>query len=449
MKNLFNLNLSILVSLLLMLCIVPGGKLVVCFLMIVHGIRKVENALFAMFLLVVVRSLNLGFFGQTLPGGVAWLVLFIISISIIFNVIKNNRLIIDRIVTLNTAFCIFLINQAGMYSLYPSVSIFKIISYGIISNSIYIGCVSLTDKSNLESYFVTTWYVVTIFSGLTILTPGVAYYTDGMGFQGIMGHPQFFAVYMAVFFAWIFGGGAVSVRNKILTRLVLIIAVYTVFSSRGRTAFVSIAVGGLLVLILIFFWGKYNLHAIQEHFAKRIYLYLFATIFLIIGLNIYGNYLYEAISSFVFKDIEGISIEESFESSRGFLIHESIENFKNNYINGIGFGVSYSEYYPFNPVYDEYFGLPLGASTEKPNLALAILEETGILGGLFFGFFATTLSHKIIRSKNVKSILMYLVAMATNISEMTFFSMGGLGLYIWLTIGYCSAVDSEKIEFRG
>ena len=138
------------------------------------------------------------------------------------------------------------------------------------------------------------------------------------------------------------------------------------------------------------------------------------------------------IEDYIFKSATSQELGAAFEESRGFIILQAINNIENHPITGIGFGVANSESHDFNLEIDPITGLPIGAPTEKANLIIAILEETGIIGLIAFAAFFLPFLRVIANSGNIALALAAFTSICTNISEMTFFSMGGAGAYTWI-----------------
>jgi hypothetical protein len=140
----------------------------------------------------------------------------------------------------------------------------------------------------------------------------------------------------------------------------------------------------------------------------------------------------DGVNEYVFKSATSQDLDTAFEESRGFIILQALNNIKNHPVTGIGFGVSHSETHDFNVDIDPVTGLPVGAATEKANLPLAVLEETGAVGVFFFAMFFLPFLSIVANSQNIAVAWAALTVVCTNISEMTFFSMGGFGTYTWL-----------------
>jgi hypothetical protein len=111
-----------------------------------------------------------------------------------------------------------------------------------------------------------------------------------------------------------------------------------------------------------------------------------------------------------------------------------IQNIQDNPVTGIGFQLA-SIPKRLQVVTDPYLGLPIQAPVEKGNIFTAIVEENGILGAIGFIIFLFILAKRAKRNKPIEILALFTAALATNIGEATFFSFGGMGLFIWLIIG--------------
>ncbi|MDE3051447.1 MAG: hypothetical protein KGJ48_16300, partial [Nitrospirota bacterium] len=92
------------------------------------------------------------------------------------------------------------------------------------------------------------------------------------------------------------------------------------------------------------------------------------------------------------------------------------------------------------------FGLPLSAPTEKGFLPTAILEETGILGTLCLILLLGSLIWQVSRKSDIATTWIFFTSILVNVGEMVFFSFGGLGLYIWLIMGWATSSRWRKLD---
>jgi hypothetical protein len=152
-------------------------------------------------------------------------------------------------------------------------------------------------------------------------------------------------------------------------------------------------------------------------------------------------------------------------SSRRMLTDKSMANFREQPLIGIGFGVqseppyalvrstmesagpgvSAEEYFPdaYGYARDPLFNIPLEGSSEKGTTPVAVLEEVGIIGFIFFLFMVGALFLPNLRATvGLAPGALMATALLINMGEAVFFSFGGAGVLIWLLFGlaYTEAV---------
>jgi hypothetical protein len=216
------------------------------------------------------------------------------------------------------------------------------------------------------------------------------------------------------------------------------------FLTRGRTGVYSLSAGWATVMFISLIRRPQWRKRINKTLSKPIVIVPFLLLFVVLlpkSLDVI-----DAAKGFIYKDIENITIAESFDNSRGFLITESVNNFIRNYWFGIGFGVSNSSRIPFAPVIEPVTGLPISAPTEKPNLPVALLEETGVIGTILFIPFMYLMMKSAISKDNILHPLVFFTAFFINFGEMMFFSAGGFGLFIWLLMAWAINAPVERVK---
>ncbi|MCC7460961.1 MAG: hypothetical protein IT480_00725, partial [Gammaproteobacteria bacterium] len=140
------------------------------------------------------------------------------------------------------------------------------------------------------------------------------------------------------------------------------------------------------------------------------------------------------ISHFVLKGRQG-SVSEAFEASRGEKVSSQIHNFMISPWIGHGFGV-FAEGDP-TPGVRTFMGIPVSAPVEKGVLPTAVLEETGIIGFLCFAVLVYALVAPAWRRAPPTVVAMLIACLFVNLGEAILLSPGGMGLHIWLLIGWC------------
>lgn len=325
------------------------------------------------------------------------------------------------------------------------VSLFKIISFSFCAGAVFLGFEYLQRRridAGLD--IVVAWAGVLIASLPFFLVPGVGYALDGEGFQGVVNHPQLLATFSAPALAWS-GIRLVihGIRAGLISWVIFILSLSESLATKGRTGIAACAISGILCFCVALLSRK---DWLQQLVAHRTVMRLCA-VGVIAGvlLYVFAGQIMEAILSFVLKrNADEATLAESFEESRGLLIAEEISNFLESPWIGIGFGVSRSAIYPFEPLVEPITGLTIGAATEKANIVVALLEEVGIVGTLAFMPFLVVWLASIARRASLSVAAAAFAILGVNVSEMIFFSVGGMGLYLLLIMGYASAYPDVK-----
>jgi hypothetical protein len=149
-------------------------------------------------------------------------------------------------------------------------------------------------------------------------------------------------------------------------------------------------------------------------------------------------------ADFTHKGQKTQTVESSFMESRGLGIVEEWKDFEQFPAFGIGFGVSLDP--AFRPVIDPTTGFPISAPTEKGFLPTAVLQETGLVGATAFTLLLLALFRRAFSNNELSYAWMFGTCVLANLGEMVFFSAGGLGLYIWLLMGWAMCSRTGRIS---
>ena len=320
------------------------------------------------------------------------------------------------------------------FSVYPQVSEFKLLSFFYIALAILLAF-RLTSRLSIDwtPWFVGMWIAVTVLSIPTLLVKEIGYFRDGLGFQGILIHPQIFGLFLAPGLAWLIGRTMLQSQKTPKALFIIMALVFVfIFLTRARTSVIAILAAFIVILL-----SAQNNPSWQKALIRRFVSPLVILLFLVISLSLFYTSISALITEFAMKNTDAKDIGFAFQGSRGFLIADSWKSFVNNPLFGIGFGVSLTN--DFIPVLEPLTGLPLSATTEKALLPAVILEETGIFGAVFFMPLLFLLIRNGLSHRELAIPLMFLTCLMLNIGEMVFFSIGGMGLYIWLLIGWATS----------
>ena len=297
-----------------------------------------------------------------------------------------------------------------------------------------------------KSWFFTLSFAVITLSLPTYFFDEIGRYQNGIGFQGILNHPQAYGVFLAPTLAWITGALLFKeVKRDGLLLFLVGTGWLLLVATLARTALLSVCLG-LLVTVIAGALARRRDWAstLRSLFLrKRSVPVLVACLMALVMIGV--NYQ-SSISQFLLKydgysralERQGYSagsIAGALYGSRQFMITRSFENFKEHPWMGIGFGLA-SEQERFSVERTNFMNIPVNASVEKGFLPTAVLEEVGILGALFFFVFVISLIRPVVSTGSLTALWLLLTCILINLGEMVIFSFGGIGLYTWLMIGF-------------
>ena len=211
--------------------------------------------------------------------------------------------------------------------------------------------------------------------------------------------------------------------------------IFLTFVSGARGAFAGTIICFIVVIFLSLFLQKFRNDVLIILKNKYILFFILMVVFVVPAL-----FAKHFISEFLLKSSEydTFNFSDVFMASRGKFILISYLNFLDNPFFGIGFGLP--SILDFDRItFDPIFGVPISAPVEKAFLFTALLEEIGIFGLL--AFFVFYIKYSIFLYKKINSIFplaLFFSILTLSIFEYYFLSMGTLGSFNWLWIGFVS-----------
>lgn len=339
----------------------------------------------------------------------------------------------------------------------PQVSYLKLLNFIVFLLGIWLGTQNLQDRPRdtmqLRAFFLALCVVIIVGSICLIPFPSISYLTSlryaiaqygteyantvfqdmkASGsktlFSGILNHSQALAPILVCCFTWIILDMLFVERRFSKFHLVLLICALPLFyMTRSRVALCSL----LVALCVIYFYASRRI-ALSAEMYRNMRRGMTLFLGLIIVVAVIAQIRTGAIMEWVRKtnDVAGDtrSLSEAFTSSRQGLIDESISDFKRNIWLGSGFQVS--ERIALQMKHNQEF--VLSAPIEKGLLPLMVLGETGIVGCICFGGFLIFFFVFCAHHQYYATISLFLVYLATNIGEASFFSPGGAGGIEWM-----------------
>jgi len=294
---------------------------------------------------------------------------------------------------------------------------------------------------HLKEYWLSWLFTLGVFillASIPLYGLGAGYAKNDTGFQGILVHPQTFGPVLAPITALLTGLYFLRQRTSWIVLICMGLGWAGMYFSLSRTSILAVLLAAA-VMAAIGFTLKANTWAVDLGRALgRPLVMIGMLVVLSMGVLQWTN-VQSKLESFLAKDDGGTSLTESLEASRGGLMDKSMANFWDQPLTGIGFGVpSDPEQFDKNLERGPY-GIPLSASVEKGFMPTAVLEETGIIGAgltilLLVVLFIPTIGHP-------DPTLFWVMAtcLLVNFGEMVFFSMGGMGFFFWIVMGFCHA----------
>ena len=319
----------------------------------------------------------------------------------------------------------------AVHSAVPAISTMKIVTFAWDVTAVLLVLSRLDQESYLTAgrwlFSLTT--VVALLSLCTLVAPGIAYVPDTKFLRGILNHSQALGCVTAPLLA---GGICVRLlrsnsdfKGWILLGLVALL----VFLTRSRTAAFAVF---LSVLVSLFVRNRASI--LSNRLARRRVLLGVVVGFFLLGVgSIVGYSLTSTLFGFVLKRGE-TKVTSALSASRGQGALSELRNFAKSPIVGNGFGVYPDGQFPV-PV-TTVAGIPISAPVEKGFLPTAVLEETGILGGVAFVIMLAALIRPVARKATTAHLSIVLCALFTNLGEASLLSPGGIGMYLWILIGY-------------
>lgn len=282
-----------------------------------------------------------------------------------------------------------------------------------------------------------------VFGGLSVLlvlsfgllAHPIGYLRNGIGFQGLLNHPQAFGATIAILGAWCAAHALAEARTSRRILLLSALCVTAVILSEARVALIAMISGVMLAILIMVVRSR---EPLKKMLPGLLSLRTAASaLAVIMGILLAWPYLYAGVGSFVAKRGDAQTIREAYILSRGALMDRMIVNIDENPVTGIGFGIA-SEQHTIQITRDAVLALPVAAAEEKGVTPIAVLEEMGIIGFLLVAAWIGMLIH-VTLGNGVLPLAVLLVMLLLNLGEATLFSPGGLGLLTLALLGWCLA----------
>lgn len=325
-----------------------------------------------------------------------------------------------------------------MTGYFVRIALLKILNYAIGTTAILAQvAIQRARRRDLTEWFVTLIVVIVIL-GFASLPLGIAYNAKHLGeggpkyyFNGPFYHSNTmgpFAALIALYLSSVYLFGAY--RNRWICGALILSLVYFMRLSQSRTSFAALLAGLSVVLALTFLLRRRRQILLRLNLRRSTLIagaVAFAAALALVDVATDGQLSKSAIK-FINKgpDREEVSLEQVLSSRQG-RIEMSWANFQQSPLIGIGFELSTEQWFQENA---SIFYAPV----EKGFLPTAVLEQSGIIGAVFFVATLIAMIGYLASTMNVPGLVMFIGFLIVNCGEVMYFSVAGHGAFGWLMV---------------
>lgn len=433
---------SVFVMLLLRIASTPTANLSYLLLAAYAMIGRVQ-AIQALALSWLFSMLSPGVAAEATLGTIGrYVVLFAAAGSVLLrsgSLLRGRDIRVNRVMFATVLLGFGIVLHSLLFSSMKDVSLLKAVSWTVACATLITAWSGLSlEQRQLLAKQIFGGLVVIMVLSIPLLGTGLGYLRNGMGFQGVLNHPQAFGPTMAILGAWTMGHILTSPRPDFRLMLLFAICLVMIVLSEARTA------GFALVLALL------AAAAVMQALTRKRFVALFpamrsrrfqlAALLAFAAMLVAAPMLAGVLQGYVAKRGGTTDVAEAYGRSRGGLIDQMVANIKEHPWTGVGFGIA-SEPTEMVVSRDPVLGMPVGASIEKGVLPLAVVEELGIPGAVAVLAWIWLLVRRSIQGAGLVPLALLFTALLLNMGEMMLFSPGGMGLLMLVVIGLAA---SEK-----
>ena len=408
----------------------PGSfGLAICGGIALHGLRSSRRSVEALGMLAFLIVL-----GKTSISLGRWVVLFAVFGRMVWDGVFAGKGM-PRVGYMLLVFFAVVLPLSVVSSTFPLVSGLKLTTFTL---GTLVTVTGFYRTRHLADYWLSWLFTLGAFILLASLPlyvlPG-GYSTNGVGFQGILTHPQTFGPVVAAITALMTGLYFFRQRTSWLILVCVGVGVAGMYLSLSRTSLLAFLLAGALTTALGFSL-KPDTWAVDlgRTLVRPTVMLGVLTALALVAMQ--WTSIQADLQAFLAKDSQSASLVQALEESRGELMDQSMANFREKPLTGIGFGA------PSDPVRFARelergpYGIPLSASVEKGFMPTAVLEETGLIGALLTIALLLFLFMPTVQHPDPTLFWMMGAALFINFGEMVFFSIGGMGFFLWFVMAF-------------
>jgi hypothetical protein len=435
LRSQYSDSLLLLIALALRLASGPTANLSYL-LIVVYSLKGYEHALQALFFSWLFSMLNSAIAPDASVATIGrYAVLVAAAISVWY---RKDSISFSKsdlsFVRFTIVFGVMIVIHSVLFSSMPDVSVLKAISWTVAMTVLLVGWAGLKEDARQRMN-------QQLFAGLTLLMlaslPLLAFpaaYIGGVGFMGVLGHTQSFGMTMALLGAWASVRAFAAPQPPWPLISMIPVCLGLIIMSGARTAALALLLGVAASMLLgsklsgqpsrIWLPGLRN---------RRVQIAIFLVL---VGATAAWPGLVQQSKTFIEKNTESVNVLQAYQISRGGLIDAMWANIEKSPWQGIGFGIATIPEL-MDVKRDPVFDLPISALVEKGVLPIAVLEELGVVGFLFFVVWLLNLLKRCAR-RGVPALAVFLVAVLLNMGEAILFSAGGMGMLAMMLIAWAA-----------
>jgi len=327
-----------------------------------------------------------------------------------------------------------------LFGLSPALSMFKLASFALgLVTTFRLAARTKTDIEEWTNFLIVFWlWVVAVSLPLLFISAGSGgpRATGDFGFQGVISHPQSFAVLIAALPAIAFLR-SLTTPGKMAFAWMLVgaVGIFMLFESRARTGMLACFLSSAVTVLVYLSKGSRN----RMRVVGRLIALFFVSLLIVL---MSGGAIIVAVQSALHKHTNtGQELDWSMATvaqllnSRKAQINQQTEVVNEEPFTGTGFGVQNTgQVEHAGEPESSFMGIPLSSPNEPGFLPLAVLAQVGVAGALFFWIGICCLFSAVLKGRRPEAMGLFTVLLAVNLGEAIGFSFGGLGLYMWMGI---------------
>lgn len=337
---------------------------------------------------------------------------------------------------------LILLTHSMLFSTAKDISVLKAISFALTIQTFFTAWSRLpaAERAVTEDQVMGLLSAIAVCSVPLVVLPA-GYIRTGLGFQGVLEHPQAFGQTTGILAVWLTATWLTERNMRRSLKMLLPVLFVGMYLARSRMAVVlyvvgvsvAIATGPLSAVV-----GRFK--RVPRLLKGRLTLALVAgTVLAVFG----GSVFNEAVQDFVRKGSKATTAVEAAWQARGGMIEMMRHNIDEHPITGIGLGVPSFPEMMYAIVRDPIFGLPVMATVEKGVLPVAMVEELGWPLALLYALWFLALLVCAARAGPRYAGLCAAV-LTLNFSEAVFFSPGGGGMLIQLLVAMAATAQPPE-----